>query len=132
VHCRHGRRGCRPERSTSSLLAKFPPRFPLLLHQLFSGVIRADLLSVAWRSDLTDEDLAVGARRPSQGYPFAIDDDFLAGYCEVAGPLVLTSAMGDRPALYRTYLYLFMLIEVSPIEISGEQAHRMQTECSAI
>ncbi len=63
---------------------------------------------------------------------FVIDEDFLEGYCEVAGPLVLTSAMRARLALYRTYLYLIMLVEVAPRDVSGEEAHWRQTECSAI
>jgi Ser/Thr protein kinase RdoA (MazF antagonist) len=63
---------------------------------------------------------------------FVIDDDFLFGYCEVAGPLELTDALRTRLALYRTYLYLVMLIEVAPREIGGDQRHWRQTEGSAI
>ena len=63
---------------------------------------------------------------------FVIDADFLEGYCEFAGPLVLTSAMRARLALYRTYLYLVMLVEVAPRNISGDEAHWRKTECSAI
>ena len=63
---------------------------------------------------------------------FVVDEDFLSGYCEVSGPLALTDALRARLALYRTYLYLVMLIEVTPREISGEQRQWRQTECSAL
>lgn len=63
---------------------------------------------------------------------FVVDDDFLSGYCEVAGPLVLTGALLARLALYRTYLYLVMLIEITPREISGEQEHWRKTEVTAL
>ena len=63
---------------------------------------------------------------------FVVDDAFLSGYCEVAGPLVPTGALRARLALYRTHLYLVMLIEVTPRQISGEHKHWRQTNCSAI
>jgi aminoglycoside phosphotransferase (APT) family kinase protein len=63
---------------------------------------------------------------------FVVDEDFLSGYCEVAGPLVLNGALRARLALYRTYLYLVMLIEVAPRQISGEERHWRHTKCSAM
>jgi Ser/Thr protein kinase RdoA (MazF antagonist) len=63
---------------------------------------------------------------------FVIDEDFISGYCDVAGPMVLTSALRARLALYRTYLYIVMLVEVTPREISGEPRQWRRTECSAI
>jgi aminoglycoside phosphotransferase (APT) family kinase protein len=63
---------------------------------------------------------------------FAVDDDFLQGYCEVTGPLVFTGAALVRLALYRSYLYLVMLIEVTPRQISGEHEHWRRTEVRAI
>jgi Ser/Thr protein kinase RdoA (MazF antagonist) len=63
---------------------------------------------------------------------FVVDDALLSGYSEVAGPLVVNDALWARLALYRTYLYLVMLIEVTPRQITGEQEHWRQTEVSAI
>jgi aminoglycoside phosphotransferase (APT) family kinase protein len=57
---------------------------------------------------------------------FIVDEEFLVGYREVAGPLVRTDELLIRLALYRTYLYLVMLIEVTPREMSGEHARRRQ------
>jgi len=68
----------------------------------------------------------------AKDYRFVVDDEFLSGYCEVAGPMLLTDALRARLALYRTYLYLVMLIEITPREMSGEQEQWRQTEGSAI
>jgi aminoglycoside phosphotransferase (APT) family kinase protein len=70
--------------------------------------------------------------REAEDDRFVVDNDFLAGYCEVAGPLVPTDALRARLGLYRTYLYLVMLIEVTPRQISGEQKHWRHTTGSAI
>jgi len=71
-------------------------------------------------------------REQAEDDRFVVDDDFLSGYCEVAGPLLLNGALRARLALYRIYLYLVILIEVTPREISGEQRHWRQTKGSAI
>jgi aminoglycoside phosphotransferase (APT) family kinase protein len=64
----------------------------------------------------------------SQESDFIVDDDFLAGYGEVLGPLELTVGLSIRLALYRAYLYLIMLIEVTPRQMSGEQRHWRTTK----
>ncbi|MGW0706279.1 phosphotransferase family protein [Streptomyces sp. NPDC002643] len=42
------------------------------------------------------------------------DDDFLTGYREAGGTVDFTPAASRRYALYRSYLYLIMLVEVVP------------------
>jgi aminoglycoside phosphotransferase (APT) family kinase protein len=59
---------------------------------------------------------------------FVIDEDFLIGYSEIRGPLDLTTSLLVRLALYRTYLYMVMLIEVTPREMTGDQKSWRQTE----
>ena len=68
----------------------------------------------------------------AKDHRFLVDDDFLSGYCEVSTPLLLTDTLWARLALYRTYLYLVMLIEVTPREISGEAEQWRSTDVSAI
>ena len=63
---------------------------------------------------------------------FVINDDFLSGYSEVAGPLEVDEALRLRLALYRAYLYLVMLVEVTPRGIGGQQEHWRKTAGSAI
>lgn len=48
------------------------------------------------------------------------DPDFLTGYQEEGGQVVLTSAARQRLALYRSYLYLIMLIETVPRAADAE------------
>jgi hypothetical protein len=55
---------------------------------------------------------------------FVVDEDFLDGYCEVAGPLVRSKSLRCRLRLYRIYLYLAVLIEVAPREMDGEDLDR--------
>jgi fructosamine-3-kinase len=63
-----------------------------------------------------------------KGCDFVADEDFMAGYTDVLGPLALTNSLLVRLALYRTYLYLVMLIEVTPREMAGDQKLWRQTE----
>jgi hypothetical protein len=47
------------------------------------------------------------------------DEAFLAGYREAGGPARLDASSTVRLALYRTYLYLIMLVEAAPRGYDG-------------
>ncbi|MER6128523.1 aminoglycoside phosphotransferase family protein [Streptomyces sp. NPDC001795] len=64
--------------------------------RMFWGDPLADFVSLALLGDIRD------------------DADFLAGYREAGGEVEFTPAARRRLALYRSYLYLIMLIEVVP------------------
>lgn len=52
------------------------------------------------------------------------DRDFLDGYAEVGGRGVeFTDSLRLRPALYRSYLYLIMLVETTPRGLGAEAAY---------
>ncbi|MYX72310.1 aminoglycoside phosphotransferase family protein [Streptomyces sp. BpilaLS-43] len=71
--------------------------------RMFWGDPAADLVSTALLGDIED------------------DEDFLAGYAAGAGsPVVFTASLRLRLALYRSYLYLIMLVETVPRQASGE------------
>jgi aminoglycoside phosphotransferase (APT) family kinase protein len=59
---------------------------------------------------------------------FIVDYDFLTGYSEVHGPLEITQSITVRLALYRVYLYMVMLIEITPRQMTGTQVSWRQTE----
>lgn len=49
------------------------------------------------------------------------DEDFLAGYASATGtPVVFTASLRLRLALYRSYLYLIMLVETVPRQASQD------------
>lgn len=51
------------------------------------------------------------------------DRDFLAGYAEARGcDVEFTDALRTRYALYRSYLYLIMLVETVPRAVGAEAA----------
>jgi aminoglycoside phosphotransferase (APT) family kinase protein len=53
------------------------------------------------------------------------DRAFLEGYRQAGGPVVLDAGSEVRLALYRTYLYLIMLAEVTPRSFTpAERRHR--------
>ncbi|MEV0091320.1 aminoglycoside phosphotransferase family protein [Streptomyces sp. NPDC050738] len=64
--------------------------------RMFWGDAVADFVSLALLGDIED------------------DKDFLAGYAETGGPVVFDASVRRRLALYRSYLYLIMLVEVVP------------------
>jgi aminoglycoside phosphotransferase (APT) family kinase protein len=53
------------------------------------------------------------------------DEDLLAGYREAGGRLEPTASLRTRLALYRSYLYLIMLIEAGPRGFSGPAVRRL-------
>ncbi len=63
---------------------------------------------------------------------FVADDDFLSGYSQVAGPLPVDSALLERLALYRAYLYQIMLVEAVPRRLTGEDAEWRRTVCASM
>jgi hypothetical protein len=65
---------------------------------------------------------------PVRERDYVVDDDFLAGYTEVLGPVTVTNSLLVRLALYRLYLYLVMLIEITPREMGGDQKLWRQTQ----
>ncbi|MFE7760840.1 phosphotransferase family protein [Streptomyces sp. NPDC057438] len=55
------------------------------------------------------------------------DDDFLTGYREAGGEIGFTPSVRRRYALYRSYLYLIMLVEVVPRALDdGDVAWRRE------
>ncbi|MER5630368.1 phosphotransferase family protein [Streptomyces nitrosporeus] len=71
--------------------------------RMFWGDPAADLVSLALLGDIEE------------------DEDFLTGYASSAGaPLVFTPSLRLRLALYRSYLYLIMLVETVPRQASAE------------
>ena len=54
------------------------------------------------------------------------DEAFLAGYHEAGGPVRLDASSPVRLALYRSYLYLIMLVEAAPRGYGGPQRERFE------
>ncbi|QTU66152.1 aminoglycoside phosphotransferase family protein [Streptomyces scabiei] len=78
--------------------------------RMFWGDPVADLVSLALLDDI---------RR---------DDDFLTGYQETGGEIDFTPSARRRYALYRSYLYLIMLVEVVPRALDdGDVAWRRES-----
>ena len=94
---------------------------PVLVHfDLHDGNILVDLDRTVRISGLIDAERAFWGDPLADFVSLALlddihrDEEFLAGYREAGGPAALDASSSVRLSLYRSYLYLIMLVEAVP------------------